>query len=325
MPMGKTRRQGLVWSVIALVAVLVLVAVTVDWSRPDLPPDRSMATLHTEDDVGYIPVSAEPLEVSVKSPQAFVYDCEAGEIVYRKGEERVVYPASTTKLLTILCALEYLSPHETVTPGDELSLVGKGSSIAYVKEDHTLTVEMLIEGMLLPSGNDAAYALAAAAGHRIDPSVKGKKAVDVFLREMAAYGERIGLVGTRFTTPDGLAGDEHYSTVEDIILIARLAMENDIIRRYAALHEDSVTYASGHTNHWINTNALLDPDSPWYHKAVTGLKTGSLEANYCLIAAVEQEGRSYIIGVFGARQKEQRYADALAVIDVLFPREAVAQ
>lgn len=319
MQTGKTRYHRIVWSASALVTVLALAVVMIGCLRADPMLERPFATLHEKNDAGYIPVSAQPLDISIRSPQAFVYDCEAGEIVYRKGEERVVYPASTTKLLTILCALEYLSPDEIVTPGDELSLVGAGSSIAYVKENHTLSVEMLIEGMLLPSGNDAAYALAAAAGHRIDPSAKGKEAVAAFMREMVAYGERIGLVGTCFTTPDGLAGEEHYSTVEDIILIARMAMQNEVIRRYAALHEDDVTYASGHTNHWINTNAMLDPDSPWYHSAVKGLKTGSLENNYCLIATVEQEGRAYIIGVFGARQKTERYADVLTVLDVLFP------
>lgn len=305
-------------SVAACCAVLMLIAIALGLCSCDRSSlARPMATLHEVDDAGYIPVATEAMDLTLESPQAFVYDCTKGEIVYRKGEGSVLYPASTTKLLTILCALEYLAPDERVTPGDELSLVEDGSSIAYVKGHHTLTVEQLIEGMLLPSGNDAAYALAAAAGNRIDPSKTGVKAVAVFMDAMQDYGQRIGLVGTHFTTPDGLAYEQHYSTVEDMILIARTAMQNDIIRRYAALHEDSVIYASGHTNHWVNTNELLDPDSPWYHAAVTGLKTGSLERNYCLICTVEDGASSYIIGLFGAREKAQRYADAHTVIDAL--------
>ncbi len=325
MQTARARRRGIAWGAVALTAVLALTVVAVLYLHAAPLLDRPLATLHGEHDAGYIPVSTEMLDIDVLAPQAFVYDCRAEQIIYSKGKERVVYPASTTKLLTILCALEYLAPDEIVTPGEELALVETGSSIAYISREHKLSVEMLIEGMLLPSGNDAAYVLAAAAGHRIDPSVKGKEAVAAFMHEMTEYGTRIGLVGTRFTTPDGLAGGEHYSTVEDIILIARLAMENDIIRRYAALHEDSVIYASGHTNHWVNTNAMLDPDSPWYHAAVTGLKTGSLDKNYCLIATVEQEGRAYIVGVFGARQKTDRYADALTVIDALFPQGEVVR
>lgn len=320
-----SRRRLLVLCAVMLAAALTVGALTVLFWHRDPLRGRAEAVLHASGDAGYIPVSAQPLELSLRSPQAFVYDCTSGEIIYRKGEDRVVYPASTTKLLTVLCALEYLSPDALVTPGNELSLVEAGSSVAYIGQEHTVSVEMLIEGMLLPSGNDAAYALAAAAGKAIDESKAGADAVAVFMREMMDYGADIGLVGTRFTTPDGLAGDEHYSTVEDIILIARLAMNNELIRRYAGLHEDSVTYASGHTNHWTNTNAMLDPDSPWYHAAVTGLKTGSLEHNYCLIGTVEQDGHAYIVGVFGARQKTDRYADVLAVIDALWPSEEVAR
>lgn len=318
-------RRSVVWSAVALATVVVLTVFGIWLLRAHPLLDRPFATLHSEQDAGYIRVSAEPLDLDLRSPQAFVYDCQMDEIIYQKGERRVVYPASTTKLMTLLCAQEYLSPDEVIVPGDELTLVGAGSSVAYIKEHHSLSVEMLVEGMLLPSGNDAAYVLAAAAGNRIDPSVTGRQAVAVFMDAMAEYGARIGLVGTRFTSPDGLAGKEHYSTVEDVALIARLAMENEIIRRYAALHEDDVTYASGHTNHWVNTNELLDPDSPWYHAAVTGLKTGSLEHNYCLIATVEQAGRTYIIGLFGAWEKNDRYADAHTIIDALSVHREVAR
>lgn len=322
----QTNQKRAVAVCLAVLIVVVTVAVAL-WLCPrDLSLlTRPFATLHEQSDAGYIPTAARVLDVTIESPQAFVYDCNAGEIVYRKGESRVLYPASTTKLLTVLCALEHLSPDELVTPGEELTLVEAGSSLAYVKQHHTLTVEQLVEGMLLPSGNDAAFALAAAAGNRMDSSRTGVEAVAVFMDEMKSYGESIGLVGTQFTSPDGLSDEQHYSTVEDMILIARLAMQNDIVRRCAALHEDNVTYASGHTNHWVNTNELLDPDSPWYHEAVTGLKTGSLDRNYCLICTVEDGGRCYIIGLFGAREKSARYADAHAIMDVLTKGEEVAR
>lgn len=301
-----------------LVALLIGVTWYVATSQRSLSLlSRPAAQLHSESDAGYIPTSAEPLELELLAPQAFVYDCQANEIVYRCGGDRVVYPASTTKLLTALCALEHLSPDELITPGEELSLVESGSSLAYIKSHHTLSVEMLVEGMLLPSGNDAAYALAAAAGHRIDPAVTGEEAVAVFIKEMADYAARIGLVGTRFTSPDGLAGEEHYSTLEDILLVSRLAMQNEVIARYAALSEDDVIYASGHTNHWVNTNELLRPESPYYHAAVTGLKTGSLDRNYCLIFTATLDGRDYIVGLFGEWEKADRYTDAHVILDAL--------
>ena len=281
--------------------------------------------LHDKDDLGYIPVAGEVLDVEVGAKQVFVYDCSSGEIVYLKGERQRLYPASTTKLLSILCALEYLSPSEVITPGDELTLVGEGSSVAYINDSHRLTVEMLIEGMLLPSGNDAAMVLAAAAGNRMsDGEASGKEAVEVFVRGMNEYAKSLGAIGTHFTSPDGLAGEDHYTTLEDMLLIAIAASENPIICRYAAMLEDDVTYASGHTNTWTNTNVLLDPDSPYYRPSVTGLKTGSLERNFCVISTVEQEGERYVIGVFGARDKNARFADTVAIIDLLFPAKEVS-
>jgi len=306
------------------VALIVLAFFTVYYlDRYSLLPSPD-AELHDKDDLGYIPVSAEVLDVEIGAKQAFVYDCSRGEIVYLKGERQVVYPASTTKLLSILTALEHLSPDEIITPGEELSLVGEGSSIAYINENHRLTVEMLIEGMLLPSGNDAAMVLAAAAGNRMsDGEATGKEAVEIFVQGMNDYAKTLGAIDTHFTTPDGLAGDDHYTTLEDMILICRAAANNELIRRYASLAEDRVTYESGHTNTWINTNVMLDPDSDYYHPAVTGLKTGSLDRNYCVISTVEQDGARYIVGIFGAKDKNARFADTITIIDQLFQGKEV--
>ncbi len=314
------KRLKILAAALAVIAVFSLaIGLRIYYERP---PKNPAATLHQEGQFGYIPVSAAPLEISISAPQAFVYDCSRAEIIYQKGEEQVLYPASTTKLLTILCALQILSPEEIITPGEELSLVEEGSSLAYIKSNHRLSVEMLIQGMLLPSGNDAAYVLAAAAGNRLsEGKAQGASAVEAFLKEMEAYAASIGLVGTTFTSPDGLAGKDHYSTVEDMLLITRLADRNEIIRRYCGMHSARVTYESGHQITWENTNALLDPDSPYYRACVSGLKTGSLDRNYCVIASAEQNGRRYLIGVFGARDKNARFADAAAIIDHLFAGE----
>ncbi len=289
-------------------------------------PDRPAADLHDKDDPGFIPVSGELLELDLDAEQAFVYDCNRGEIVYLKGEAEVVYPASTTKLLTILCALEVLTPEEIITPGEELSLVESGSSLAYIKENHRLSVQMLLEGMLLPSGNDAAYVLAAAAGSRMsDGETTGREAVAVFMDNMNEYARTLGLKGSHFTVPDGLAGKEHYSTLEDMLLVARAAAQHPLISRYAAMTKDNVTYQSGHTNTWVNTNVMLDPTSPYYRPSVTGLKTGSLDRNYCVIVTAEAGGERYIIGIFGAHDKNARFADAAKAVDALFASGEVAR
>ncbi len=320
------KKRQRVRHVVAMCAVLLVVcllgtsALVWLYRYPYSLASRPAAVLHEAGEFGYLSDDTGALSLpTLRAQQAFVYDCEKQAILYRKGANKVVYPASTTKLLTILCALEHIAPETVVTPGEELSLVDASSSRAYITSAHRLTVEMLIEGMLLPSGNDAAYVLAAAVGEKLSQGrAKGAEAVAVFMQEMRAYAGRIGLVGTEFTTPDGLAQREHYSTVEDMVLISRLAMQNDIIRRYASMAEDDVVYASGHTNHWKNSNLLVRPDSAYYDARVTGLKTGSLEHNFCLIFTAEADGHSYIVGLFGEWEKMDRYEDARAILEVLF-------
>jgi D-alanyl-D-alanine carboxypeptidase (penicillin-binding protein 5/6) len=276
------------------------------------------AVLHKPSEQGFIPMSETPLDFDIETPFAVVYDGAKDRILYRKGGDRVIYPASTTKLLTILASLKVLNPGEIVHPGDELSLLDEDSSVAGVDEDHALTVEMLVEAMLLPSGNDAAYVLAAAAGERISEGlVSGADAVPVFLAFMEEYGRSIGLVGTHFIVPDGLAFEEHYTTLEDMILIGKAAMKCPLIRRYAATARDDVTYASGHTNTWTNTNPLLHPDSPWYRPAVTGLKTGYLRHNSCILLSVDAKDSYYLVGLFGAEDSDMRCADAVKIVDKL--------
>ena len=282
--------------------------------------ERATAILHDGDDIHAIAYSSTPFELDVASPQCFVYDAEEKCFVFAKGGDKVVYPGSTSKLLTALYALTVLDEDDIITPGNELDLVKEGSSIAYIKSNHKLTVSMLVEGMMIPSGNDAAYVLAAAAGRKIadNDALDGQKAIEVFINGLNEYGKSMGLCGSFFTVPDGYAGNEHYTTTEDMAIIARLACKNELITEYASRQSSSVVYASGHTNTWINTNKLLDPESKYYSRYAKGLKTGSIDDEYSLVFSFEfDDGREYIAGVFGADNKNTRFEDALEIIKTL--------
>lgn len=228
----------------------------------------------------------------------------------------IVYPASITKLLTAIVALDTLPTDTIITPGDEVYLPSNGSSSAYIRPHHQLTLEMLIEGMMIPSGNDAAYAVAASCGRAIsgDDSLNYSDAVEIFVKRMNKYATELGCTDSNFTTPDGFAGEEHYSTLDDMVLICKAAVENPIITKYASLFSDNVIYESLHTNTWINTNKMLDPESKYYDKNVIGLKTGSLEDNYSLITLYDNGEYRFLIGVFGAKKDNIRYKDTLNII-----------
>ncbi len=279
---------------------------------------RRAAVLHSEDKgfaIENIAASYEE-ELSLYAAQAFLYDVDAEKYIIKKGADKILYPASTTKLLTALLALELLPCDLLVTPGNELALKNEQSAIAFVKEHHTLTAEMLVEAMLLPSGGDAAYALAAAGGYAIGgENITAREAVSLFIEKMNEYAEDIGMCGSNFTSPDGFYDPQNYSTVEDMTLLALAATKNDVIMKYASLPSATVTYASGHTNTWRNTNRMLHEGDEYYSPYVTGLKTGTLEGNSCLICSFTINGRDYIAGVFTEKEEELRYIDMSAIID----------
>lgn len=260
------------------------------------------------------------LQTAVGAKNAFLYDSSLN-VLFAKGDlNSKIYPASITKLYTAYVALQYLNPKDVITAGEELSFVGPGSSIAYIVKGHRLTAEMLVQGMMLPSGNDAAYVLAAGAGRVIleDENASATQAVDAFMSAMNDHARADGLTGTHFSVPDGYHRDDHYTTMADLWKIAMLVIENEIITRYTGMLSARVTYHSGETNNWTNTNRLLDPHSPYYRENVVGLKTGhTSQSGYCLLTAEKRGDKWVLVGVFGCQTADGRFSDTVTLLKSL--------
>lgn len=260
----------------------------------------------------------DALAEGMDAKHILVYDTATDTILYSKTlPGGKLYPASITKLFTCYVALQHLQPDEVLTAGDELNLVQEGSSMAYIYRKQKVTVEMAVEGMMLPSGNDAAMIVAAAAGRRIagDESLEPEQAVAVFVDEMNRQAESLGFEQSHFANPDGYHVGTHYTCVNDMVRIAKLALENKIIRRYMGLFEDDVIYASGQSNHWENTNLFLDPEDGFYRPAAIGMKTGrTKQAGYCLMSAFRNGKSTLVIGMFGYDDEYQRFRDTLKIL-----------
>ena len=260
-------------------------------------------------------------DFSVESRDYFIYDCEEDKIlVVEGGLDDKLYPASITKLFTAYVALQYLDPNQTVTLGKEVYQVAPNSSVAGVKPGQTITVAELVEGMLLPSGNDAAYGLAAAAARKYsgNAGMAPGDAVKYFVDMMNTTAAKLGFTGSHFANPDGYHDMDHYTSSRDMMKIAALALKSDCIRRCVSLVSDRVTFSSGEVAVWKNTNHLIDPESQYYCPDAIGLKTGHTSyAGFCLLSAYQVEGKTYVIGTLGCVRPEDRFIDALKLYDVL--------
>lgn len=317
-----------------LVVATVFVRMGITDSQADTPPEHHLGSqpLHSESTEAEqnepIPTETEPEiiltfseDFFLESRDYFVYDCSQEKVLAISGSlEDKIYPASITKLFTAYVALQYLQPEQKITLGREVNLVAPDSSVANVKNGQVISVAELVEGMLLPSGNDAAYGLAAAAARAEsgDPNMEPTDAVAYFVTLMNQTARELEFIGSQFTNPDGYHDPEHYTCSQDLMTIAKLALENECIRTCVAIYEDRVTFSNGDVANWHNTNALINPDSQYYSPDAVGLKTGhTSSAGFCLLSAFEVEGDYYVVGTFGCLRPEDRFIDALKLYDVL--------
>ena len=258
------------------------------------------------------------LAQDMEARHLFVYHTGTNQVLYSKttGNGKL-FPASITKLFSTYVALQYLDPNTIVTAGSELDLVHEGSSVAYVAKGSQLRVKMLVEGMMLPSGNDAAIVLACAAGRVIaqDESLAAADAVQVFVDEMNRQADLLGFEMSHFTNPDGWHTGSHYTCMNDLARISTLALENDTIRRYMGRGREETNFYSGQYVIWENTNLLVLEGSGFYRTDAIGMKTGfTRPAGYSLMSAFSFEEGDIVIGQFGYINKNARFTDAITLI-----------
>ena len=262
------------------------------------------------------PTYEAPDESQLHCRHAFVYDLTNRKLLFTYGDQNEpISPASLTKLMTCYVAMKYLDPTAIVNVGEEAGFIAPDSSIAAIRRGNRLTVEMILQGTMMQSGNDGAYVLAVAAGRAIaaDPKLEARAALEVFMDEVNLYLQRNGLTGTHFVTPDGYDAEGHHTTAANLLQIARLALNEPLIVKMAAKEKEAVTYESGEEYTWVNTNWLLrQEDFPdLYCPEATGLKTGGTrKAGNCVIATFDDGDRQLMIGVLGCEIINDRFVDA---------------
>ena len=308
------RGMGMVLAVLMLCS---LFTISVYADETETNPDAAGFTVDTETEL-YKALDETAKTLSAR--QILVYDSTDDQLLYTKSVDGgKLYPASITKLFTCYVALQILDPSKVVTAGSELNLVAEDSSMAYIYRNQQVTVKMLVGGMMMPSGNDAAMIMAAAAGRKLagDSKLPAEEAVRTFVAEMNRQAKELGFEKTHFTNPDGYHVGSHYTCLNDMIRMAELALGNDIIRRYMGYYGLNLTYVSGQSNTWISTNQLLNKNGEFYCEDAIGMKTGHTgQAGHCLMSAFEIGDKTIVIGVFGCSDKNARFADSIVLRNV---------
>lgn len=208
-----------------------------------------------------------------------VIEAETGRVLYGQNIHTQLPMASTTKIMSALIALEQpdLDTYFTV---DSNAIQVEGSSMG-LQEGDQVSMRMLVYGMILPSGNDAANAAAV----RIAGSIEG------FVEMMNEKAQELGLENTHFVTPSGLDAEGHYSTAYDMAKLTAIAMENLTFREICCLSDAQVRFGNPPYDRWIkNHNKLMSMYEP-----CIGVKTGFTDnARRCLVSAAEKNGMTLI-------------------------------
>lgn len=270
---------------------------------------------------------------SIPTPNMIVVDGDNPSVVfYERAADDKVYPASTTKIMTCLVALEYGNLDDEFMVGEEVLgttiKFTSYSSLMGLQVGETVTLRDLIYGLMLVSGNDAGEAIAKHVGGSIDG----------FVQLMNNKAAELGMTGTHYTNPHGVHNDDHYTTARDMAKLTAYALQNDDFCTIVQTLHYTVPANDVRTEplELTNTNRLLnavegDAYSTVYPYAI-GVKTGDTDkAGKCLVAAAEKDGARVVIALFGDTAEMYnndkdlanlaRFLNAASIFDYVFDNE----
>ncbi len=231
---------------------------------------------------------AEAAGPELKSTSAIMMQAGTNRIMYEKNADAKAYPASTTKIMTGLLAIENLAPETELTVSESAIQIDRDGSNMGLLNGEVLTVEQLLYGLLVHSANDAANVLAEAVAGDISG----------FVDQMNTRAAELGMSHTHFVNAHGYHDDEHYTTARDLLTLAKAAMQNELFRRVVA----TATYTIPPTNKYpeerilSNNNSLINTarDHRYLYKGAAGIKTGhTSKAGYCLVSYADRDGLGY--------------------------------
>ncbi|MBO4884462.1 MAG: D-alanyl-D-alanine carboxypeptidase [Clostridia bacterium] len=245
---------------------------------PTLPPFDASVPRYDQDH----PEALTPDQIYAQS--FILINQEDGRVLMEKNADVRMNPASITKIMTLLLAVEYHAGalNEVITVPRAAEDIPKDSSVVPITVGEEMTFTDLLYGMMLRSGNDAANAVAVLVGGSIDG----------FVDMMNDRAKELGCTGTHFVNPHGYTADGHYTTARDLAIITRAAMQNATVRRIVGTGQYTMSPTNLRGEYIIqNSNLLVVYGSEFRYSGATGVKTGTTSAaGQCLVSAADKNG-----------------------------------
>lgn len=275
-----------------LVLIFSLFLVPAAANHIEATDSHSVTEINSELDAitSYLTVNEGVKPPLIYAKSVLLMNAETGEELWSDNPDELVAVASTTKMMTALTARKLFKTDEVVTVTKSSTLVA-GSKIQ-LATDEQITVESLLKGLLIQSGNDAAFSLANHYGQKHNGDYK------LFVDEMNKYVLENNLQPSKYNDPAGLDDEVGRSTARALAHTARLLLKDELLSHIVLTPSETINSIDGLQRHELkNSNRLVLPDAPYYMPAALGVKTGfTPAAGHCLVAAYDTpNGR--VIGV----------------------------
>jgi len=245
--------------------------------------------------------------LALNAASAVLIDADSGTIIFEKNSNEKLPPASITKVMTMLLVMEAVGQGKmklTDMVRTSANAASMGGSQIFLEEGEEMSVEEMLKGVAMASGNDASVALAEKLGGTEEE----------FVKLMNERAKQLGMNNTHFMNSNGLPVENHYSSAYDIALVSRELMKYDLIRQFTGKYQDYLRKDSEKPFWLVNTNKLVR-----FYPGADGVKTGyTSEAKFCLSASAARDGMRIIAVVMGAPNTKVRNSDVSQMMDYAF-------
>lgn len=301
----KKRMKQLLCSVLAFGLVTAVSPAAVCATEGTEPPAAYYEAVQTDTLANW------PQGPAIYAESGILVDLDTQEILYSKNIDKQLYPASITKIMTTLVAIESSSPEEPVTFSQHaLDSIEWDSSNIGCRLNETLTMEQCWYAMMLNSANEVCCGVAE--------HISGS--IEAFVEKMNQKAAELGCTNTHFSNPNGLPDETHYTTAHDMALIANAAYQNETFRQIFSTRQYEIppTPQYTETRYLYNHHKMMQPDTEYYYEGCLGGKTGYTETALNTLVTIASRNGKNLLCVTMRTQGRQVYTDTASLFDYGF-------